>query len=104
MSQQGEKPAAHEDDWWRKLYDESAPDTGPSRAADSLDDRFDSVSDTVSRPSDDHRATVRETVRDAYASEDPFADRYESPAPVVIPDPSVAAGPLQDPGPLPPTG
>ncbi len=99
MSQQGEKPAAHEDDWWRKLYDESAPDTGPSRAADSLDDRFDSVSDTVSRPSDDHRATVRETVRDAYASEDPFADRYESPAPVVIPDPSVAAGPLQDPGP-----
>ncbi|WP_234456882.1 hypothetical protein [Streptomyces sp. MBT67] len=36
MSQQGEKPAAHEDDWWRKLYDESAPDTGPGRAADSL--------------------------------------------------------------------
>ncbi|MBH0245241.1 hypothetical protein I3W98_23950, partial [Streptomyces cavourensis] len=49
MSQQGEKPAAHEDDWWRKLYDEAAPDTGPSSAPDSLDDRFDSVSDTVSR-------------------------------------------------------
>ncbi len=48
MSQQGEKPAAHEDDWWRKLYDETAPDTGPGSAADSLDDRFDSVSDTVS--------------------------------------------------------
>ncbi len=48
MSQQGEKPAAHEDDWWRKLYDETAPDTGPSSAPDSLDDRFDSVSDTVS--------------------------------------------------------
>ncbi|MFJ9690342.1 protein phosphatase 2C domain-containing protein [Streptomyces bacillaris] len=47
MSQQGEKPAAHEDDWWRKLYDETAPDTGPGSAPDSLDDRFDSVSDTV---------------------------------------------------------
>ncbi|MFD0424559.1 protein phosphatase 2C domain-containing protein [Streptomyces parvus] len=81
MSQQGEKPAAHEDDWWRKLYDESAPDTGPSRAADSLDDRFDSVSDTVSGPADTRRATARETVRDPYADayEDPFADRYEAP-------------------------
>ncbi|MEU3703017.1 protein phosphatase 2C domain-containing protein [Streptomyces anulatus] len=85
MSQQGEKPAAHEDDWWRKLYDETAQDTGPGRAADSLDDRFDSVSDTVSSPVDspvgDHRGTVRETVRDPYgdAFEDPFADRYEEP-------------------------
>ncbi|MFD5344592.1 hypothetical protein ACFWJY_12685, partial [Streptomyces anulatus] len=85
MSQQGEKPAAHEDDWWRKLYDETAQDAGPGRAADSLDDRFDSVSDTVSSPVDspvgDHRDTVRETVRDPYgdAYEDPFADRYEEP-------------------------
>ncbi|MEU8710132.1 protein phosphatase 2C domain-containing protein [Streptomyces sp. NPDC048565] len=47
MSQQGEKPAAHEDDWWRALYDEAAPDTGPSSAADSLDDRFDSAADAV---------------------------------------------------------
>ncbi|MEW1689978.1 protein phosphatase 2C domain-containing protein [Streptomyces sp. NPDC091263] len=47
MSQQGERPAAHEDDWWRRLYDESVPDTGASQAADSLDDRFDSVSGAV---------------------------------------------------------
>ncbi|MFD8686274.1 protein phosphatase 2C domain-containing protein [Streptomyces sp. NPDC059651] len=47
MSQQGERPAAHEDDWWRRLYDDSAPDTGASQAADSLDDRFDSASDAV---------------------------------------------------------
>lgn len=47
MSQQGERPAAHEDDWWRRLYDESAPDTGASHAADSLDDRFDSASGAV---------------------------------------------------------
>lgn len=47
MSQQGERPAAHEDDWWRRLYDESAPDAGASQAADSLDDRFDSASGAV---------------------------------------------------------
>ncbi|MFF7494785.1 protein phosphatase 2C domain-containing protein [Streptomyces rubiginosohelvolus] len=104
MSQQGEKPAAHEDDWWRKLYDESAPDTGPGRAADSLDDRFDSVSDTVSGPADTRRATARETVRDPYADayEDPFADRYESPDADGPEDPypggdPVASGPFPDP-------
>lgn len=47
MSQQGERPAAHEDDWWRKLYDETAADAGASDAADSLDDRFDSASGAV---------------------------------------------------------
>ncbi|MEU5716889.1 protein phosphatase 2C domain-containing protein [Streptomyces sp. NPDC020403] len=52
MSQQGDKPAAHEDDWWRRLYDETAPDTGPGSAADSIDDRFDSASDAVGRAAD----------------------------------------------------
>ncbi len=48
MSQQGERPST-EDDWWNRLYDESTPDTGPAtRAEDTLDDRFDSVSDAVS--------------------------------------------------------
>ncbi|MES9557598.1 MULTISPECIES: protein phosphatase 2C domain-containing protein [unclassified Streptomyces] len=47
MSQQGETPAAHEDDWWSRLYDENARDTGTSEAGDSLDDRFDSASDAV---------------------------------------------------------
>ncbi|MFG2764217.1 protein phosphatase 2C domain-containing protein [Streptomyces rubiginosohelvolus] len=99
MSQQGEKPAAHEDDWWRKLYDESAPDTGPGRAADSLDDRFDSVSDTVSGPADTRRATAPETVRDPYADayEDPFADRYESPDADGYEDPYPAGDPVPDP-------
>ncbi|MFJ2024796.1 protein phosphatase 2C domain-containing protein [Streptomyces sp. NPDC087897] len=83
MSQQGEKPAAHEDDWWRKLYDETAPDTGPGGAADSLDDRFDSVSDTVGGPVEAHRDAVRAAVRDPYAEvyEDPYADRFEEPEP-----------------------
>ncbi|PWS49321.1 hypothetical protein DLE01_23660, partial [Streptomyces sp. FT05W] len=66
MSQQGDKPAAHEDDWWRALYDKSARDTGPSGAPDSLDARFDSVSDAVGPDPEpvegpvegDHPATV----------------------------------------------
>jgi len=84
MSQQGEKPAAHEDDWWRKLYDETAPDTGPSSAPDSLDDRFDSVSDTVSRAVGHQRATGRETVEDG----------YPDPGPGLDPDPELRPEPL----------
>ncbi|MFF8606152.1 protein phosphatase 2C domain-containing protein [Streptomyces sp. NPDC015346] len=37
MTQQG-------DNWWDKLYDESAPDTAPTATGDTLDDRFDSAS------------------------------------------------------------
>ncbi|MGW0932288.1 protein phosphatase 2C domain-containing protein [Streptomyces sp. NPDC002644] len=61
MSQQGETPtgrrdedayedayeAAYEDDWWGQLYDDTAGDTGPAAAPDSLDDRFASVAGTV---------------------------------------------------------
>ncbi|MET8224046.1 protein phosphatase 2C domain-containing protein [Streptomyces sp. NPDC005301] len=49
MSQQGESPTGHEDDWWGQLYDDSTGDTGPAAAADSLDDRFASASGTVGR-------------------------------------------------------
>ncbi|MDN3297879.1 protein phosphatase 2C domain-containing protein [Streptomyces ficellus] len=45
MSPQGETPA--EDDWWGRLYDGTAPDTAPAASGDTLDDRFDSASDTV---------------------------------------------------------
>ncbi|MGW3812502.1 protein phosphatase 2C domain-containing protein [Streptomyces sp. NPDC005046] len=47
MSQQGEKPTGHEDDWWGQLYDASTEDTGPAPVADSLDDRFASAAGTV---------------------------------------------------------
>ncbi|MET8962627.1 protein phosphatase 2C domain-containing protein [Streptomyces sp. NPDC004074] len=47
MSQQGERPTGHEDDWWGQLYDDSTGDTGPAVAADSLDDRFASAAGTV---------------------------------------------------------
>lgn len=47
MSQQGDRPAAT-DDWWGRLYDESAPDTGPAETPDdTVDDRFDSATDTL---------------------------------------------------------
>lgn len=53
MSQQGETPTgrrdedAYEDDWWGQLYDDTAGDTGPAAAPDSLDDRFASVAGAV---------------------------------------------------------
>ncbi|MFF4016395.1 protein phosphatase 2C domain-containing protein [Streptomyces sp. NPDC001843] len=50
MKQQGGRPTRHEDDWWRQLYDESAPDTGPTAEADSLDDRFASAAGAVGDP------------------------------------------------------
>ncbi|MEU1484642.1 protein phosphatase 2C domain-containing protein [Streptomyces sp. NPDC005752] len=80
MSQQGERPAAHEDHWWRRLYDETAPDTGPGSAADSLDDRFDSVSDTVTGPDAD-RADHAVTVVKLPDPRPPEADRATKPPP-----------------------
>ncbi|MEU1705432.1 protein phosphatase 2C domain-containing protein [Streptomyces sp. NPDC005706] len=47
MSQQGGRPARHDDDWWGQLYDDSTEDTGPTPAPDSLDDRFTSARDAV---------------------------------------------------------
>ncbi|MFF8593411.1 protein phosphatase 2C domain-containing protein [Streptomyces sp. NPDC015220] len=47
MSEQGGRPTGHEDDWWGQLYDDSTQDTGPTGAADSLDDRFASAADAL---------------------------------------------------------
>ncbi|GGW26075.1 protein phosphatase 2C domain-containing protein [Streptomyces xantholiticus] len=64
MSEQGERPnrPTTEDEWWSRLYDDSTPDTGPPAvsSADTLDDRFDSASDTVTprpAPWGDHPVT-----------------------------------------------
>lgn len=104
MSQQGEKPAAHEDDWWRKLYDETAPDTGPSSAPDSLDDRFDSVSDTVSEavepkpeqePEPVWDTRPEPEVRPEAGSESPARVRPEPRRTVVKPDPRAAWDPYR---------
>ncbi|MEU8991788.1 protein phosphatase 2C domain-containing protein [Streptomyces sp. NPDC048558] len=40
MSQQGGKATGHEDDWWGQLYGDFTDDTGPTKAPDTLDDRF----------------------------------------------------------------
>ncbi|MFF9867462.1 protein phosphatase 2C domain-containing protein [Streptomyces sp. NPDC013953] len=48
MSPQGERPTTGEDGWWDRLYDDRAPDTAPTASGDTLDDRFDSASGTVS--------------------------------------------------------
>ncbi|MEU1144356.1 protein phosphatase 2C domain-containing protein [Streptomyces sp. NPDC005901] len=50
MSQQGDRPADRDDDWWGQLYDDAAPDTGPAAARDTLDDRFASAADAVGCP------------------------------------------------------
>ncbi|MBA4861671.1 protein phosphatase 2C domain-containing protein [Streptomyces sp. PSKA54] len=47
MSHQGERHTGHEDDWWGQLYDDSTEDTGPTAAADTLEDRFASAAGTV---------------------------------------------------------
>lgn len=56
MSQQGERPTGHEDDWWGQLYDDFAGDTGPAPAADTLDDRFASAAGTLGRGTTWNRA------------------------------------------------
>ncbi|WP_098245543.1 protein phosphatase 2C domain-containing protein [Streptomyces formicae] len=47
MSQQGERRTGRDDDWWGQLYDDSAQDTGPTPAPDTLDDRFASAAGTL---------------------------------------------------------
>src|SRR4051794_41971550 len=50
MSQQGGRPTRRDDDWWGQLYDDSTEDTGPTAAADSLDDRYASATGAVGVP------------------------------------------------------
>ncbi|MFD6533191.1 protein phosphatase 2C domain-containing protein [Streptomyces sp. NPDC060184] len=105
MSQQGENSTDHEDDWWRKLYDGAAPDTGPAAARDTLDDRFDSAADAVSSPTDraddarepadgptDEGVTAGATA-DARAYGDDPADPYDSEADTGPYDQAVDVGP-----------
>ncbi|MFF3389579.1 protein phosphatase 2C domain-containing protein [Streptomyces sp. NPDC002669] len=94
MSQQGEKPAAREDDWWHRLYDEDARDTGTGDAADTLDDRFDSASDAVGPDGRTGRGDAGET---RTAGEAPSAGAPSGGAPV--PEPVVSSAPSVPPAP-----
>ncbi|WP_318206246.1 protein phosphatase 2C domain-containing protein [Streptomyces sp. SJL17-1] len=55
MTQQGD------DNWWDKLYDESAPDTAPTASGDTLDDHFTTATRATTGPpgaAPDPRATA----------------------------------------------
>lgn len=92
MSQQGGRPTGHEDDWWRQLYDDSTEDTGPTAAADSLDDRFASASGALDRGAGPAGGPVGEGGR----ADRPDLDDLE-PGPELDPDPD----PDSDSGPEP---
>ncbi|MCX4790173.1 protein phosphatase 2C domain-containing protein [Streptomyces sp. NBC_01221] len=85
MSQQGDRPAAHENDWWRRLYDETARDTGATNAADSLDDRFDSASDAVGRGGGGRGGIVGEGDGDGGEDVGGAGASVAGPAPVSVP-------------------
>ncbi|MGW5734004.1 MULTISPECIES: protein phosphatase 2C domain-containing protein [Streptomyces] len=78
MSQQGERhdgASGQEDDWWGQLYDDSAQDTGPAEAADTLDDRFASaVSAAAGEDAADSVPGGPGAARDAGAAGDPDAE------------------------------
>ncbi|MFI7243541.1 protein phosphatase 2C domain-containing protein [Streptomyces qinglanensis] len=50
MSGQGAQDADEHRDWWAQLYDPHAADTGRARARDTLDERYRSVSRTLTGP------------------------------------------------------
>ncbi|RSS59882.1 protein phosphatase 2C domain-containing protein [Streptomyces sp. WAC01280] len=85
MTQQG-------DNWWDKLYDESAPDTAPTVSGDTLDDHF------ASAP--------RATTGPPGPGPDPKAEDPRTAPPPVLPDrapwEAPESGPRSFPGPPPP--
>ncbi|WP_432067918.1 protein phosphatase 2C domain-containing protein [Streptomyces sp. C10-9-1] len=96
MSDQGERPSVgprSEDEWWRRLYEESAPDTGspPAPAGDSLDDRFDSAAGALSRPPEGGGGPpAGPTAPDPRVPGRAAAPEAAPPPPVVPPPPPVA--------------
>ncbi|MFF9915754.1 protein phosphatase 2C domain-containing protein [Streptomyces sp. NPDC013457] len=95
MTQQG-------DNWWDKLYDESAPDTAPTTTGDTLDDRFDSASQaTTELPTAALPATTQAPATEfpATTPAPPSAPRTADGAPSPAPLPPRAPWePLDDPG------
>ncbi|MEW2220990.1 protein phosphatase 2C domain-containing protein [Streptomyces sp. NPDC006990] len=53
MSGQGAQDAGEQRDWWAQLYDPHAADTGRAGARDTLDERYRSVSRTLTGPPTD---------------------------------------------------
>ncbi|MFB7238016.1 protein phosphatase 2C domain-containing protein [Streptomyces sp. NPDC056269] len=83
MTQQGD------DNWWDKLYDESAPDTAPTASGDTLDDHFTTAT----------RATTGPPGAPPGPAPDPWATAA---VPVPVPPPKAAAPPSPPAAPSPP--
>lgn len=101
MTQQGD------DNWWDKLYDESAPDTAPTASGDTLDDHFTTATRATTGPpgappgpAPDPWATAAVPVPPPKAAAPPSPPA----APPAPPSPPVAAVPPVVPAPPPPPG
>ncbi|MEU2075802.1 protein phosphatase 2C domain-containing protein [Streptomyces sp. NPDC013489] len=101
MTQQGD------DNWWDKLYDESAPDTAPTASGDTLDDHFTTATRATTGPpgappgpAPDPWATAAVPVPPPKAAAPPSPPA----APPAPPSPPVAAVPPAAPAPPPPPG
>ncbi|MEU8761718.1 protein phosphatase 2C domain-containing protein [Streptomyces sp. NPDC048659] len=78
MTQQG-------DNWWDKLYDAAAPDTGPVATSDSLDERFDSAAGTTTAETTTAGATTAGTTT-AAPEAPPWELATDEPAPPPPPE------------------
>ncbi|MFJ4481044.1 protein phosphatase 2C domain-containing protein [Streptomyces longwoodensis] len=90
MSQQGGRPTGPDDDWWGQLYDDATADTGPTAAADSLDDRFASAVGTVNA-TPGGRPPREQPDRDPWSPWDPHDDTGPAPA-EALPDAAPETG------------
>ncbi|MFC9340867.1 protein phosphatase 2C domain-containing protein [Streptomyces sp. NPDC057021] len=104
MTQQGD------DNWWDKLYDESAPDTAPTASGDTLDDHFTTATRATTGPpgappgpAPDPWATAAVPVPPPKAAAPP-SPPAAPPTPPAPPAPPVAASPPVAPAPPPPPG
>ncbi|MFJ2211014.1 protein phosphatase 2C domain-containing protein [Streptomyces sp. NPDC101062] len=100
MSEQGERPTA--DDWWNRLYDASAPDTGPAaKSGDTLDDRFDSAAGAVNGGATAPGPTAPSAAAAAVAAATSARPAAPDPRPAApVPDPR-SARPAGAPAPAP---
>lgn len=100
MSDQGEQqgpPTGEHPDWWARLYDAEATDTGRTRARDTLDDRFHSVFDAVN-PAPEPAVAAGEAAPQREPQAAPPAPEPE-PAPASGPTSGPASGPTDAPTP-----
>ncbi|MFF3482614.1 hypothetical protein ACFYXC_04955, partial [Streptomyces sp. NPDC002701] len=101
MSQQGERPTGHQDDWWGQLYDDSTGDTGPAPASDSVDDRYTSATNTLNpnRPTNPADVPGPRQGRGELRAQPPRGPAADDRTPPEGPAPGRPANPADVPGP-----